>query len=83
MRAREKERCDMLREVGWRQPKFGLDPQVTAFGQYLAKKMSRITRKLFEQPSPGLLGVFKTLTNRFGTKDAPFSFQYLPGCGTF
>ena len=47
MRAREKERCDMLREVTWRQPKFGLDEQVTAYGQYLAKKMSRITRKIF------------------------------------
>ena len=34
MRAREKERCDMLREVTWRQPKFGLDEQVTAYGQY-------------------------------------------------
>lgn len=30
-----------------------------------------------------MLTVFKKLTYQFGTKEAPFGFQYLPGCGTF
>jgi hypothetical protein len=45
--------------------------------------MTHITRKIFEEPNPGLLNLFKTLTYRFASKEAPFGFQYVPGAGTF
>jgi hypothetical protein len=38
MRARLKERCNILRKVGWRQDKFGLEPDNTTFGLYILKK---------------------------------------------
>jgi hypothetical protein len=47
MKQRLKERCDMLREVGWRQQKFGLDKEATEFGLRLSKRMSAIMRKIF------------------------------------
>jgi hypothetical protein len=72
-----------LREVVWKQPKFGLDPEVTAFGLRLSKRMSRLARKVFEEPRPAMLNLMKTLTYKYATKDAPFGFQYVPGCGTF
>ena len=49
----------------------------------LANRMSEITRKIFEEPSPAMLGLFKTLTYKLGSKEAPFGFQYLPGGATF
>ena len=45
--------------------------------------MSLITRKIFEEPNENMLKLFKTLTYKYGSKEAPFGFQYLPGCGTF
>lgn len=48
MKNRLKDRCDMLRELGWRQAKFGLDREVTLFGFRISKKMSLIARKIFE-----------------------------------
>lgn len=30
-----------------------------------------------------MLTLFKTLTAKYGSKNSPFGFQYLPGCGTF
>jgi|JI81AbrownRNA_FD_contig_101_387902_length_4093_multi_2_in_0_out_0_8 pyruvate-formate lyase len=30
-----------------------------------------------------MLNTLKTLTYRYGTKDAPFGFQYIPGSATF
>jgi hypothetical protein len=48
MKQRLKERCDMLRELGWKQDKFGLDKDITKFGLRLSKKMSLIMRKIFE-----------------------------------
>ena len=50
MKQRLKERCDMLRELGWKQQKFGLDYEATQFGFRLSKRMSLIMRKIFEQP---------------------------------
>jgi hypothetical protein len=47
MRARLKERCDILREVVWKQPKFGLKQDITTFGLYISKRMSIITRRIF------------------------------------
>lgn len=45
--------------------------------------MSDITRKIFEEPSPAMLGLFKTYTYKLGSKEAPFGFQYMPGGGSF
>lgn len=73
----------MLREVGWRQQKFGLDKEVTQFGLRISKRLSLITRKIFEQPDDALLRIFKTLTYKYGSKEAPFGFQYAPGGATF
>ena len=67
----------------WRQKKFGIDEEVTKFGYYLANRMSDITRKIFEEPSPAMLGLFKTYTYKLGSKEAPFGFQYMPGGGSF
>jgi len=83
MKQRLKERCDMLRELAWKQHKFGLDEEATQFGLRLSKKMSLIMRKIFEQPDEGLLRIFKTLTYKYGSKEAPFGFQYAPGGATF
>lgn len=67
----------------WNQEKFGLSERVTQFGLRIMRRMSDITRNIFEHPSENMLKLFKTLTYKFGSKDAPFGFQYLPGCGTF
>ena len=56
---------------------------MTLFGLEIMRKMSLITRKIFEEPNENMLKLFKTLTYKYGSKEAPFGFQYLPGCGTF
>lgn len=83
MKNRLKNRCELLRQLVWNRPKFGLDKSVTDFGLKITQKLSKITRKIFEQPSDDMLRLFKSLTNTHGSESAPFGFQYLPGGGTF
>ena len=52
----------MLREIGWRQAKFGIDKKATEFGLRLCNKMSIITRKIFEEPRENMLKLLKRLT---------------------
>ncbi len=83
MKDRLKNRCDMLRQVVWSQPKFGLDKEVTDFGLRISKRLAAKTRFIFENPTDDMLLLFKRLTHQHGSLHAPFGFQYLPGCGTF
>jgi hypothetical protein len=48
MKNRLKNRCEMLRQLVWNQPKFGLDKNVTDFGLKITQKLSKITRRIFE-----------------------------------
>jgi hypothetical protein len=47
MRNRLKNRCEMLRQLVWNQPKFGTDKAVTDFGLKITQRLSKITRKIF------------------------------------
>jgi pyruvate-formate lyase len=83
MRTRLKERCDMLREVVWRQNKFGINKDTSEFGLKISRRLCEITRDIFTHPNNQMLSLFKNLTHTYGSAEHPFGFQYLPGCGTF
>ena len=45
----------VLRKTVWNQKKFGVDRDVTIFGLRIMKEMSKITRRIFEQPNDKML----------------------------
>lgn len=77
------DRCEVLRQLVWAQPKFGIDPEVSKFGLRITRRLSDIVRDVFEKPDAGLLNIYKRLAKTFGTKEHPFGFLYMPGNATF
>lgn len=76
-------RCEALRQAAWAQPKFGIDPKVTEFGLRISKRLSNIVRDVFEKPDDDLLNIYKKVAKKYGTKEHPFGFLYMPGSATF